>query len=63
MPCAIRRPDSETFTWPSKARFSFALNAVGLTFIFFSHYDPPIAALSKAWGYPEPCVRIRSRYP
>jgi hypothetical protein len=25
----------------------FALNAVSLTLVFFSHYDPPIAALCR----------------
>ncbi len=41
----------------------FALNAVGLAFVFLSHSDPPIATRSKLREPPQASVRTRARYP
>ena len=41
----------------------FALNAVGLAFVFLSHSDPPIATHSKLREPPVASVCTRARYP
>jgi len=41
----------------------FALNAVGLAFVFFGHNDPPIATHSKLRERPVTGVRTRKPYP
>jgi|FreactcultureFD7_1027221.scaffolds.fasta_scaffold00018_34 hypothetical protein len=45
-----------------KGTLLFALNAVGLTLIFLSHYDPPIAALESS-GTSRSLMRMRTPYP
>ena len=41
----------------------FALNAVGLAFVFFGHNDPPIATHSKLRECPVTGVRTSKPYP
>ena len=41
----------------------FALNAIGLAFVFLSHDEPPIATLSKLREPPETSVCTSARYP
>ena len=41
----------------------FALNAVGLAFVFFGHNDPPIATHSKLRERPVTGVRTSKPYP
>ena len=41
----------------------FALNAVGLAFVFLSHDEPPIATHSKLREPPGTSVCTRARYP
>ena len=41
----------------------FALNAVGLAFVFLSHDDPPIRPHTTLREPPVASVRTRARYP
>ena len=41
----------------------FALNAISLAFIFFSHIEPPFRPLANPREPPAASVRTRTRYP